>query len=146
MKSMLITGANRGLGFGMIKAILNQPKENVPQIIVAACRKPDEANELQALAAENSNIRILQLESKDLDRYPAFTKEVADIVKDGGLDLLINNAGIGSRFHRIGMVKSDELIETFTVNTVGPIMLTKVNLPLFSFSKEKKIFENIFSK
>lgn len=41
---MLITGANRGLGFGMIKAILNQPKENVPQIIVAACRKPDEAN------------------------------------------------------------------------------------------------------
>lgn len=79
-------------------------------------------------------------ESKDLDRYPAFTKEVADIVKDGGLDLLINNAGIGSRFHRIGMVKSDELIETFTVNTVGPIMLTKVNLPLFSFLKEKKIF------
>uniref|UniRef100_A0A146KPM7 C-factor n=1 Tax=Lygus hesperus TaxID=30085 RepID=A0A146KPM7_LYGHE len=137
MKSMLITGANRGLGLGMIRAVLNLPKENVPRNIVAVCRKPDQAKELKELADQNKNIQILQLESKEFDKFPAFATQVGEVLKDGGLDLLINNAGVGSRFHRIGMIKSEELIDTYIVNTVAPIMLTKALLPLLKQAAEK---------
>lgn len=52
--------------------------------------------------------------------------QVSSIVKDNGLNILINNAGISSKFTRIGLVKSEDLLNQFKVNTIGPIMLTQV--------------------
>lgn len=52
--------------------------------------------------------------------------QVSNIVKDKGLNVLINNAGISSKFTRIGLVKSEDLLNHFKINTIGPIMLTQV--------------------
>lgn len=40
--------------------------------------------------------------------------------------MLFNNAGVATKYTRIGMVKAENLIDTYLVNTVAPIMLTKV--------------------
>jgi len=52
--------------------------------------------------------------------------QVSNIVKDQGLNVLINNAGISSKFTRIGLVKSEDLLNHFKTNTIGPIMLIQV--------------------
>lgn len=43
-----------------------------------------------------------------------------------GLNVLFNNAGYSPKSTRLGFVKADQLLKTFAVNTVGPILLTKV--------------------
>lgn len=61
------------------------------------------------------------------DTFDKFTQEVESIVKDDGLNVLFNNAGCAPKSTRINMVKTEQMMETFQVNTVGPLMLTKVN-------------------
>ena len=51
---------------------------------------------------------------------------------NAGLNVLFNNAGISNKFTRLPLVKEDQLIESFQVNTVAPILLTKVNFILNS--------------
>lgn len=57
-------------------------------------------------------------------------EEVSSIVGDMGLNLLINNAGVSPRSTRINFVSSEQMAETFAVNTISPLMLTKAFLPL----------------
>ena len=87
MPSVLITGANRGLGFEFAKQYLADGWQ-----VYAACRDPDSASELRRLAdASGHKLRILNLDVTDLSSVKAAAAEV-----DGqAIDLLINNAGIG---------------------------------------------------
>ena len=57
-------------------------------------------------------------------------EEVSSIIGGGGLNLLINNAGISPRSTRINYVSADQMNETFAVNTISPLLLTKAFLPL----------------
>lgn len=52
---------------------------------------------------------------------------MSDIVKDDGLNVLFNNAGVSPKFTRLNLVKLEQLMDTLTANTVAPIMLTKVS-------------------
>lgn len=60
------------------------------------------------------------------DTFEEFANKVQEIVEDDGLNVLFNNAGYSPKSTRINMVSSDQLMETFAINTVGPILLTKV--------------------
>ena len=62
----------------------------------------------------------------DFDSYDDAVNTVRSVVQDEGLNVLINNAGISSKFTRINLVKVDQMINNFTTNTVAPLMLTKV--------------------
>lgn len=42
--------------------------------------------------------------------------------------MLFNNAGVTTKFTRVNLVKAEQMIENLTVNTVAPLMLTKVQL------------------
>ncbi|XP_017596291.1 PREDICTED: uncharacterized protein LOC108448315 [Corvus brachyrhynchos] len=59
--SVLVTGANRGLGLGFVQHFLRMPKP--PQWIFATCRDPkgQRAQELQNLASKHPNIIIIPL-------------------------------------------------------------------------------------
>lgn len=125
MKSVLITGANRGLGLGMVKYLT---EHNKAQKIIATCRNASE--NLKKLSNGNKNLTILHLDLTNTSSFDEFSSVVSKIVGELGLNLLINNAGITTKFTKLNLVKSEQLIDNLTVNTVAPIMLTKSLLPL----------------
>lgn len=61
VRSVLVTGANRGIGLGLVQHFLRMPKP--PQWIFAGCRDPkgQRAQELQNLASKHPNIIIIPL-------------------------------------------------------------------------------------
>ncbi|CAO1411852.1 unnamed protein product [Diamesa hyperborea] len=130
MNSILITGCNRGLGLGLIKALIKCPTS--PKYIFATCRNLDKATELQKLKEENQNLHLIQVDLKDFDKYSEVYEQVESIVKDEGLNVLFNSAGVSpkSAYFGIPKLKANELIDTFSVNCVAPLMLTKALLPL----------------
>jgi NAD(P)-dependent dehydrogenase (short-subunit alcohol dehydrogenase family) len=70
--SVLITGANRGLGFEFAKQYLADGWQ-----VYAACRDPDSASELRRLAdASGHKLRILNLDVTDLSGVKAAAAEL----------------------------------------------------------------------
>jgi len=130
MYSILVTGCNRGLGLGIVRALVNPVAQSSPQHIFATCRNPENATELNQLKEQHNNLHILKLDVNNYDSYGELVKYVGAVVKDKGLNVLFNNAGISPKSTRLPFVKSDDLINTYITNTVGPIMMTKALLPL----------------
>lgn len=129
MKSVLITGCNRGIGLGLVRYIL---QNNYSENLIATCRNLSVAEELKDLSLKFKNLYILEHDLTNFDKYGNLVNQVESIVKDKGLNVLINNAGVSSKFTRVSLVKVQQMSENFTVNTVAPLMLTKALLPLLT--------------
>ncbi|KAJ3040452.1 hypothetical protein HDV00_010889 [Rhizophlyctis rosea] len=69
----LITGANRGIGFGLVSAL---SKREITTIS-ATVRDPSKGTELQALADSNPNLHIIKLESGTISDAKAATDFVS---------------------------------------------------------------------
>ncbi|XP_017852689.1 C-factor isoform X2 [Drosophila busckii] len=128
MNSVLITGCNRGLGLGLVKAFMRLPEP--PQHLFTTCRNVEQATELTELAKQHPNIHILQIDLKNYDGYEQLVEQISATTKDAGLNLLFNNAGISPKSVRLGATKLQDLQHTLETNTVAPIMLAKACLPL----------------
>ena len=60
-RSVLITGCNRGIGLELVKQFLGHPTP--PEVLIATCRNPDKAEDLQALVKSHPDrLKILPLE------------------------------------------------------------------------------------
>ena len=122
MQTILITGANRGIGLALTKEYLATGDCRV----LASCRNPAGAAELNALAESHvGRLPILQLDVND----EASIKRAIDAVKAeaGSLDLLINNAGISGsdRANDLGQLDSAEVASVITTNAVAPLIVTQ---------------------
>jgi len=142
--SILITGANRGIGLEFVRQLLSLSPQ--PKYIIATSRQSTN-EELDKLRATNDSLHILKLDTKNYDEYQHFVSQVGQIVGDHGIDLLINNAGIFLR-DDIESVNPQNMLENFEVNTVTPLMITKALLPLLkvSVASRKTAVVNITSK
>ncbi|KFZ61953.1 hypothetical protein N338_04696, partial [Podiceps cristatus] len=122
--SLLVTGANRGIGLGLVRQFLGLP--NPPKWVFAACRDPkgQRAQELQNLASKHPNLVIIPLEVTD----PASIKAAADRVEEqlggSGLNLLINNAGI-AKLNSLDTETLEDMTQVYTTNTIGPLLLSQ---------------------
>jgi NAD(P)-dependent dehydrogenase (short-subunit alcohol dehydrogenase family) len=91
------------------------------------------SQELRNLAdAHKQQLHVLEIDLKEFDKYAELVKRVGDVVKEDGLNVLFNSAGVSPRSSFLGLraLKANELIETYTVNCVAPLMLTKAFTPL----------------
>ncbi len=122
MQNILITGANRGIGLALTKAFL----ANGDCSIFATCRNPDGAAQLKELAQKrHGSVSLLQMDVTD----EASISRAADFVdaEAGGLDLLINNAGISGDDHAriMGKLTSTEVSHVITTNAVSALIVTQ---------------------
>ncbi|XP_070546274.1 uncharacterized protein [Ptychodera flava] len=129
-RSVLVTGANRGIGFGLVRQLLSLPSP--PKYIFACCRVPEDAEELQKLADLNPSIKVLKIDLLDTASIKASAEIVEETVGDDGLNVLINNAGTlqDTYAHRFDDITEERLKSTFAANTVGTTMMIKTFLPL----------------
>ncbi len=106
MSTVLVTGANRGIGLSLCKHYLSRGDR-----VIAACRKPSEA--LSAL-----DVRIESLDVADGDSIAALAQRL-----DEAIDVLINNAGILKR-QTLDQLDVDGIRAQFEVNALGPVRVT----------------------
>lgn len=85
---ILITGANRGIGLEMTRQAAQRGDR-----VIAACRHPDDAADLQKLAAEDGlQIDIIGMDVADDSAVAAAASQIASSIT-GALDLVVANAG-----------------------------------------------------
>lgn len=128
--TVLITGANRGIGLELVKCYLAEKDWHV----IATCRAPENAVELKQLVESSSNrVTILPLEVTDSASVLRLKHELEDTT----IDVLVNNAGIyNDKGQQFGAINYDNWAEAFNVNTLGPIRVTEA---LFAPLKRAKL-------
>lgn len=127
--TVLITGANRGLGLKFTE-LYAQKKFNV----LATCRTPHNADGLLELAEKNNQISVLPL---DVGIYEE-VENLAETIKASPIDILINNAGIW-RSSTLGSINRQAWLESFTINSIAPYEVTQALLPNIKKGSLKKV-------
>ncbi len=112
-KVVLITGGSSGIGKS-IGEFLNKKGF----IVYGTSRQPEKY--------KDSKFPILPLDVKDVDSINGLVKTI--IEKEGKLDVLINNAGVGIA-GPIEEIPEEEIKANFETNFFGPINLIKSVLP-----------------
>lgn len=118
----LITGANGGLGLQTTLALARQGTQ-----VLLACRNPQrgqQAADRVRAGAPDARVEVVELDVADLGSVRRAARAVAD---GGGLDLLINNAGIMAVPQRRETVQGFEL--QMGTNHLGHFALTGLLLP-----------------
>ena len=127
-KTVLVTGANKGIGFGIAKHLgLSGWK-----IVIGARDEQRAEKAIGELKAQGIDVLgWVNIELKDLVNIEQATKEINE--KYPELTLLVNNAGIpgdmsvDSEHTEISVIR-----ETLDVNFIGTFALTKALIPLIA--------------
>lgn len=126
MRRVLLTGANRGIGLEFTRQLLAAGDR-----VIATCRHPGQAADLNALVAAHPNrLHVLPLDVASERSRRELVKEL-ELVSDG-LDLLINNAGVLPSGERFGSVDGNILADTLATNTIGPFALAQAVAPMLA--------------
>jgi NAD(P)-dependent dehydrogenase (short-subunit alcohol dehydrogenase family) len=135
-KIALITGANRGIGLETAKQL-----GELGITVVVGARKlsaaEDTAAALKAAGIDAYAVQLDVVNDEDRKATAAFIAE-----KFGKLDILINNAGVGSVDGFVSVVsqtKDEELQRIFATNLFAVVALTRELLPLIRKSEAGRI-------
>lgn len=118
----VVTGANRGIGLGLVRHLAARGAE-----VVAGVRDPAAARELAAVAEHaRGTVRVVALDVTEADSVRAF----AAAIGEAPVELLINNAGVyGGDAQSIRGVDFEDAVATYQVNALGPLRVTLALLP-----------------
>ncbi len=136
MATVLITGANRGLGLEFCRQYAERGWH-----VIACSRNPDDAFDLNNLASHH-NIRLETLDVSEFGQIDALSQKLAGLP----IDVLINNAGIYTDNGNNGFGKLDyqAWTKSLVVNTEAPLKMAEAFLPQIKCS-DKKLIVNISS-
>ncbi len=132
MTTVLVTGANRGIGLEFVRQYADDGAS-----VIACCRDPDAAKELQSLAASSrGRMRVMKLDVASAADIAALKTALAG----QPIDILINNAGIsGPRRQSSDDIDLEGWLETFRVNTVAPVAVSQALHANLKAGAEKKL-------
>jgi len=133
---ILVTGATDGHGKGVALELAKRGAT----VLVHGRNERRIAETVEALVkAGSANARGYQADLSSLDQVRALAKEV--LANEKRLDVLVNNAGIGTRVPGDGArTESDDGHELrFAVNYLAPFLLTRLLLPLLERSRPARI-------
>jgi NAD(P)-dependent dehydrogenase (short-subunit alcohol dehydrogenase family) len=127
MTTTLITGANKGLGYETARQLIA-----AGHTVYIGCRDPERGQ----TAAQQLGARLVQLDVTDDESVTAAAELIDEL---GGLDVLVNNAGIEGRGENNAIIgaeaaTADMVREVFGTNVFGVVRVTHAFLPLLQRS------------
>ena len=140
--TVLITGANRGIGLELARQYAAANWN-----VIATTRRPIDdpgTAELKAIAAQHPQLAIERIDVTDT----AMIRGVAQKYKDQPLDVLVNNAAAVETTFQADLDKVnipydkidfDAARTDFDVNALGPMRMVQAFMPLVEKSKQKKV-------
>ena len=131
-RSILITGANRSLGREAARRLIEAGQE-----VWIGARDPERG---EAAAADLGG-RFVQIDVTDGASVGAARDTIAAA---GGLDVLVNNAGILGATNPVAETGVDDLREVYETNVFGVVRVSQAFLPLLAES-EAPIIVNVSS-
>ena len=138
MTTVLITGANRGIGLALTRLYAERG-----DTVFACCREPSKAEQLRELAKSHA-VKVLPLRVDDDQSVATLAKQLSDTT----IDTLINNACvIGGPRERQTATTMDfaAWTEAFNINAMGPVRVMQALLPNLKRSKNPQVM-NITSQ
>jgi NAD(P)-dependent dehydrogenase (short-subunit alcohol dehydrogenase family) len=133
MLRILITGANRGLGFEFLRLYLARGEH-----VFAGVRPTANTETLESLTiAPPGQLTLLNMDVTDEDAINDAVSSIKSLA--GGLDLLINNAGRLTRGETPTNVKAETMLSEYHVNTVAPMIVAQKCLGLLRAGQQPKI-------
>ena len=128
MTITLITGANKGLGFETARRLI----EDGHSVYLGS----RDAKRGRA-AAEAVGGRFIELDVTSDESVDAAARDIRR--RDGRLDVLINNAGIGGGRSKPADVTAEDLEHVYATNVFGLVRVTHAMLPLLLKSEDPVI-------
>ena len=135
MKTVLITGANKGIGFETAK----QLAQSGYFVYLGSRDKAKGADAIKKLKNSGlANVEAIEIDVANINSIKQAKKDLE--AKIGTLDVLINNAGISAgQPQNMSSVKMDNLRKVFDTNFFGAVQTTQQFIPLLKKSKEPRI-------
>ncbi|KAI1329075.1 hypothetical protein F5Y16DRAFT_367351 [Xylariaceae sp. FL0255] len=143
--TVLISGANRGIGRGLLQRYLVQPNH----VVIAANRDPSHptSQSLNDLPkAASSSLIIVKLEASNQTDAVNAMRELHSSYKIDHLDLVIANAGLSTVCPTVSGLQIADLQNHMVVNAYGVITLYQATRPLLMKSEKEPKFIPIGSK
>lgn len=129
-KTVLVTGANRGIGLGLVQALIAR---GVKTIYLAGRDQEALLNARVSLANTRTELIPVVLDVTQAAHIQAVMEQVED------LDILINNAGIASGSGFVDPASGAVVEREMATNYFGPVHLTRALLPALLKSPQAAI-------
>ena len=117
-KRIIVTGGTGGIGQAMAKRFVEEGAK-----VLITGRNTDKLNKV----ASEIGCEVLALDLSQVDTFGRFVSLAVE--KLGGIDCLVNNAGISLHEKSLDMVTLDGFNQQFETNFRGPYFLTQKILP-----------------
>ena len=131
MSTILITGANRGLGLEFVRQYAADGWE-----VLATSRQPEKSAELKQLTSQHPEVALHRLDVTDDESV----KDLVDKLDGKPIDLLLHCSGIYPREgQHIGEIDYDGWREALETNLFGVLRVTEALLENVAASRRKQI-------
>jgi len=125
LKTAIVTGASKGVGYATVKLLSESGYR-----VIAVSRNLSKVSDLVS-----DNVEVYQMDITSSDDIKRFYEKYSDIT----LDLLVNNAGGGSRPTNIINETMDNFRIAYDINVSGPMYLSQLFVPSMQKSQSPTI-------
>jgi len=126
MKSVLVTGTNKGIGLEVVNQLLK-----LNYFVVLTARNMNKGLEsAEKFKDYASSLKFIRMDVADEESIRSAAKEFNSL--NLKLDVLVNNAGILVEEENIIKTRSEDIISTFRTNALGPILVIQHFLPFMN--------------
>jgi len=133
MPTVLVTGANRGLGLEFARQYAADGWR-----VLATCRRPTAAAELKEIKGD---VQVHALDMREDAQIPTLAMTLAR----ERIDILVNNAGVSGPREHFGKTETQAWLDVFHVNSIAPAHMAEAFVDHLERGG-RKLIVNITSK